>query len=141
MDRNDNFIKLYNQLDNLLVSYYKMRDRNTSLIMRYAIDLQRSAYKQTYERGRKLNLIRVIRNMMIHDLDMNADKLVEITPDLIEFLQKEISLLSHPQTALDIATKTNALFSVSPMDLIQEKLAIMIKRGNMQVPVLDESLK
>lgn len=141
MDNNDLFIKLYNQLDNLLVRYYKMRDRNTSLIMRYSTDLMRSAYKQTYDRGRKLNLTRVIRNMMIHDLDMNVDKLVEITPDLIEFLEKEISLLSHPQTAFDIATKTNALFSVSPMDLIHDKISIMLKRGNLQVPVLDEKLK
>lgn len=138
MDNNDLFIKLYNQLDNLLVRHYKLRDRNTSLIMRYAIDLQRSAYKQTYERGRKLNLIRVIRNLMVHDLDMNADRLIEITPDLVAFLEKEIALLSHPQTAFDIATKIEVLFCVSPEDLIIDKLPIMIKRGNMQVPVLDE---
>lgn len=139
MDNNDLFIKLYNQLDNLLGRYYKMRDRNTSLIMRYSTDLMRSAYKQTYERGRKLNLIRIIRNLMVHDLDMNADGLVIITPDLIEFLKREIDILSHPQTAYDICSKISSVFSVSPFDSVHDKLQIMIKRGNMQVPVLDDN--
>lgn len=141
MDYNDQFIKLYNQLDQLLSKHYHEFDRDRSLIMRYAQDLQKSAYKKTYERGRKLNLARVIRNMMVHDLDMNVDGLIAITPGLISFLENEIELLAHPQTALDISTKVALLFSVHPHDIVADKLPIMIKRGNMQVPVLDANNK
>lgn len=137
MDNNDRFIQLYNQLDSLLGDYYHEYDRNKSMVMRYVEELQRSGYAPTYERGRKLNLARVIRNLLVHDLDMNADGLITINENLLTLLTNEINLLLHPSRAMDIMTKVSLLFSLGMNDLVSEKLHLMIKRGNMQVPVLD----
>lgn len=138
MDSSQQFLKLYNTLDELLAEKYHGDDRNKSYIMRYSIELQKSAYLKTYERGRVLNLIRQLRNSLVHDFDMNKDGLIEITPKLLEFLQEEIDILSKPKRAIHIATKRENFLFGKLGDNIKILLKQMISKGNLQVPILDE---
>lgn len=43
MDRNEQFIELYNRLDNLLREYYHLSERSFSVIKRYEDELKKSS--------------------------------------------------------------------------------------------------
>lgn len=132
------FIQLYNQLDSLLQDRYNDRDRNHSQVMRYSQELEKSVYSKTYERGRKLNMVRVLRNSLVHDLDMNKDEMIAINQATIDFLQSEVRILSNPKRAIDICTPFQKLLAGRPSDKMRDILRAMIAKGNMQAPVLDD---
>lgn len=138
MDNNNIiFLKLYNELDGLLQDRYKDFNRSRSMIMRYSQDLLKSAYSKTYERGRIIDSIRQLRNLLVHDLDMNKDELIDISSKTIDFLKNEISILSNPQTAFDICTPFNDILYVKQGDNLKNSILKMLDRGNLQVPIID----
>lgn len=141
MNSAQEFIQLYNTLDNLLENKYRQNGRNKSYIMTYALELQKSAFAKTIERGRTLNLIRQLRNSLVHDFDMNKDGLIEITPKLLNFLQEEIEILSSPKRAIHICTKLDKLLYAKLEDRVNDLLVKMVHRGNLQVPILNENFE
>lgn len=132
-------LNLYNDLDALLQKRYHDNDRNRSMIMRYSLELQRSPYSKAIERGRLLNSIRIIRNILIHDLDMNRDSLIQISPKLLDTLKYEIKLLEDPKTAIDISTHIDKLLKASMTDKIVDVFVKMAEKGYMQLPVLNKN--
>lgn len=131
------FLKLYNELDALLQKRYNDFDRNHSQIMRYSSELSRSSYIKTAERGRKLNLIRQIRNLMIHDLDMNNDGLISISQELIDILAYEVKILNNPVTAYKICSPIGKLIKGDLEAKITDTFSKMAEAGYMQLPVID----
>ncbi len=131
------YLRLYNELDAILQNRYNDFDRSHSQIMRYANELSKSPYSAISERGRKLNLIRQIRNLMIHDLDMNKDGLIEISESLIDSLRFEVNTLNKPKTALSICTPISKIIAAKFDDTVIELLPKMIDAGYMQLPILN----
>lgn len=131
------YLKLYNNLDSILQKRYNDYDRTHSQIMRYANELSKSPYSEVSERGRKLNLIRQIRNLMIHDLDMNKDGLIKISQSLIDSLKFEIEILSKPKTVESICTNISKIISAHFEEKVGDLLLKMVEAGYMQLPILN----
>lgn len=133
----DEFLELYNDIDQLLQDKYRDYDRNRSMIMRYCEELQASSNAKIYERGRILNSLRQFRNALIHDYDMNRDGLFAITDKAIAFLKEELINLRNPRRAIDIGTKYETLLYGTLDTLIYPLLYKMLMKGFMQMPIVD----
>lgn len=138
-NKNDEFIRAYNELDAALREYYSDIDGNKSPIMTHVNFLNRSSSRDLKERGRLLNLARLFRNSLVHELDMNQDNIVEINDSIIDFLKKEKESISHPKKAIDICTRREKILSAKLEDKLIHLMPKMYEKGNLQVPVLDEN--
>jgi predicted transcriptional regulator len=138
MDKEDEFLALYNQIDSLLQQRYGDYDRNKSMIMRYCQELQHSSYSEIYDRGRLLNLIRELRNSLIHDFDMNKDGLIVISDKTINFLKSEVNNLSHPVDTYSISTKVTSEMFPNEDAHINIILKNMAAKGYMQMPIIND---
>ena len=98
-EKSSTFLRLYNDLDETLRERYEGED-GFSYVARYASELRRSPSFSVAARGRKIDEIREIRNLLVHDLDMNADRLLSISDSTIELLQNELRALLNPKTAV-----------------------------------------
>lgn len=140
MKNHEKFLGLYNDLDDILRKKYHNNDRTSSMMIKFMNDLNHTGTQAYIQIAKKLNMIRIIRNNLIHELDMNKDNLIEITDDSIKFLEEVIRLLEHPKTAKDIAKPINLAFIVR--NYSEVKLTDLIKkmreRGFSQVPLLDD---
>ena len=135
-EKSSTFLRLYNDLDETLRERYQGED-GFSYVARYASELRRSPSFSVAARGRKIDEIREIRNLLVHDLDMNADCLLSISDSTIELLQNELRLLLNPKTAYQVATPVSKLIRAEGEDLVPSLLAKMNERGYMQLPCLD----
>jgi len=142
MENHQKLLALYNEVDELLRGYYKNDNYSNSVIMKFIKDLQKSGSFKYEEYGRKLNMIRVIRNDLIHDLDMNSQKLITINDETIVFLEELVSVLKNPVSAYDICTKFKDV-SYIPVEakdtLIIDLVKRMRQRGFSQMPVLEKN--
>lgn len=141
MKNHEKFLGLYNDLDTVLRKKYKNSDRTSSMFVKFVSDLNHTGTAQYMQIAKKLNMIRIIRNNLIHDLDMNKDNFIEITDDTIEFLEEVIKLLEHPKKAKDIAKPIVQAYTVK--SYAQMKLTDLIRKmrekGYSQVPLLDDN--
>lgn len=137
MNNQELFLSLYNELDELLSCRFNNSDRNKSNINLYINELSSSSYFQNKERGKKLNDLRLLRNLLIHDLDMNTYDFVLINEDATSFLSNEINILKNPIKASDMMTKRGNLFYASLDNELTPLYKEMIQKGHTQVPILD----
>lgn len=141
MTNHEKFLGLYNDLDDILRKRYHNSDRTQSMYVRFVSDLNRTGTKSYIQMAKKLNMIRVIRNNLIHELDMNKDNLIEITDDTIEFLENIIRLLNHPKRAVDIGRKIEDAYTVKICQNVQisSVMKVMREKGFSQVPILADN--
>ena len=141
MKNHEKFLGLYNDLDNALRKKYHNTDRTASMFVKFTNDLNHTGSQAYIQIAKKLNMIRIIRNNLIHELDMNKDNFIEVTDDTIKFLEELIRLLEHPQKAKDIAKPINSAYTVK--SYAQMRLTDLIKKmrekGYSQVPLMDDS--
>ena len=141
MKNHEKFLGLYNDLDNALRKKYHNNDRTSSMFVKFMNDLNHTGSQAYMQVAKKLNMIRVIRNNLIHELDMNKDNFIEITDDTIEFLEEVIRILEHPTTAKEIAKPIIAAYTVKSYaqmrltDLVRK----MREKGYSQVPLMDDN--
>lgn len=140
MENNDykteKFIELYNIFDDLLRDKYKEFSRSFSMIQKYIDQLENTSSDENIKKARQINMIRVLRNNLVHEFDMNKSNLIIISDETIDFLESEIEYLKNPTTAYDICTKFENLYCVKEDDHVKDIITIMIKKGFTQVPVL-----
>ena len=140
MKNHEKFLGLYNDLDNVLRKKYHNSDRTASMFVKFVNDLNHTGSQAYIQIAKKLNMIRIIRNNLIHELDMNKDNFIDVTDDTIKFLEEVIRLLEHPQTAKDIAKPIVSAYTVK--SYAQMKLTDLIKKmrekGFSQVPLMDD---
>ena len=83
MNNNEKLLSLYNELDSLLREKYHESNRSSSVITRFENDLNRSGSNSNILIAKKIRMIRILRNDLIHELDMNKDNLIAINDDTI----------------------------------------------------------
>lgn len=137
-DNVSQFIKAYNDLDEALRKYYKDNSRNYSYISRYANQLRDSNDNDLSARGEKLDMIRVLRNNLVHELDMNSNELIIINDETINFLNQEIELFQNPLLAKDICVKKDKIVFASLDQDLYTLFSKMFAFGFTQLPVLKE---
>lgn len=141
MKNHEKFLGLYNDLDDALRKKYHNSDRTTSMFVKFMNDLNHTGSQAYMQVAKKLNMIRIIRNNLIHELDMNKDNFIEITDETIEFLEEIIRLLEHPTTAKEIAKPIISAYTIK--SYAQMKVTDLIKKmrekGYSQVPLMDDN--
>lgn len=139
MNNQDNFLTLYNEMDELLRKKYKVQNRSYSVILTFIQSLTSSGIPEYQKAGKKLNMIRILRNNLIHDLNYNSDNLITITDETIEFMKNIVSELKNPTNAYDICTKLSSLLCLKEGERIDIKKMVeeMCKSGHSQIPFIN----
>lgn len=137
MDRNEQFIELYNRLDNLLREYYHLSERSFSVIKRYEDELKKSSLWKNRERGMALESIRTVRNTLVHEPKIKNQDIFMIEESVLDFLKKEIDLLIHPWTVYEKRKPLESVVYCHLESKVKDITNLMQKKHISHVPVLN----
>lgn len=139
MQNNDEFIRKYNELDCLIGEKFNRESDDSSiyfLINKY----RRSRIEKERVYSTKLDSIRKIRNLMVHELGI-IDELFTVSDDVINFLDELIDYLRNPVRAKDVMTPLSKLIYGKKEDFLYYLIEKIVKDGISNIPILDEEKK
>ena len=136
MQNNDEFIRKYNELDCLIGEKFNRESDDSSiyfLINKY----RRSRIEKERVYSTKLDSIRKIRNLMVHESGI-IDELFTVSDDVINFLDELIDYLRNPVRAKDVMTPLSKLIYGKKDDSLYYLIEKIVKDGISNIPILDE---
>lgn len=139
MQNNDEFIRKYNELDCLIGEKFNRESDDSSiyfLINKY----RRSRIEKERVYSTKLDSIRKIRNLMVHESGI-IDELFTVSDDVINFLGELIDYLRNPVRAKDVMTPLSKLIYGKKEDYLYYLIEKIVKDGISNIPILDEEKK
>lgn len=139
MQNNDEFIRKYNELDCLIGEKFNRESDDSSiyfLINKY----RRSRIEKERVYSTKLDSIRKIRNLMVHESGI-IDELFTVSDDVINFLDELIDYLKNPVRAKDVMTPLSKLIYGKKEDYLYYLIEKIVKDGISNIPILDEEKK
>ena len=139
MQNNDEFIRKYNELDCLIGEKFNRESDDSSiyfLINKY----RRSRIEKERVYSTKLDSIRKIRNLMVHESGI-IDELFTVSDDVINFLDELIDYLRNPVRAKDVMTPLSKLIYGKKDDFLYYLIEKIVKDGISNIPILDEEKK
>ena len=139
MQNNDEFIRKYNELDCLIGEKFNRESDDSSiyfLINKY----RRSRIEKERVYSTKLDSIRKIRNLMVHESGI-IDELFTVSDDVINFLDELIDYLRNPVRAKDVMTPLSKLIYGKKEDSLYYLIEKIVKDGISNIPILDEEKK
>lgn len=139
MQNNDEFIRKYNELDCLIGEKFNRESDDSSiyfLINKY----RRSRIEKERVYSTKLDSIRKIRNLMVHESGI-IDELFTVSDDVINFLDELIDYLRNPVRAKDVMTPLSKLIYGKKDDSLYYLIEKIVKDGISNIPILDEEKK
>lgn len=139
MQNNDEFIRKYNELDCLIGEKFNRESDDSSiyfLINKY----RRSRIEKERVYSTKLDSIRKIRNLMVHESGI-IDELFTVSVDVINFLDELIDYLRNPVRAKDVMTPLSKLIYGKKEDYLYYLIEKIVKDGISNIPILDEEKK
>lgn len=139
MQNNDEFIRKYNELDCLIGEKFNRESDDSSiyfLINKY----RRSRIEKERVYSTKLDSIRKIRNLMVHESGI-IDELFTVSDDVINFLDELIDYLRNPVRAKDVMTPLSKLIYGKKDDYLYYLIEKIVKDGISNIPILDEEKK
>ena len=139
MQNNDEFIRKYNELDCLIGEKFNRESDDSSiyfLINKY----RRSRLEKERVYSTKLDSIRKIRNLMVHESGI-IDELFTVSDDVINFLDELIDYLRNPVRAKDVMTPLSKLIYGKKEDYLYYLIEKIVKDGISNIPILDEEKK
>lgn len=139
MQNNGEFIRKYNELDCLIGEKFNRENDDSSiyfLINKY----RRSRIEKERVYSTKLDSIRKIRNLMVHESGI-IDELFSVSDDVITFLDELIDYLRNPVRAKDVMTPLSKLIYGKRDDFLYYLIEKIVKDGVSNIPILDEEKK
>lgn len=139
MQNNGEFIRKYNELDCLIGEKFNRESDDSSiyfLINKY----RRSRIEKERVYSTKLDSIRKIRNLMVHESGI-IDELFTVSDDVITFLDELIDYLRNPVRAKDVMTPLSKLIYGKKDDFLYYLIEKIVKDGVSNIPILDEEKK
>ena len=139
MQNNDDFIRKYNELDCLIGEKFNRESDDSSiyfLINKY----RRSRIEKERVYSTKLDSIRKIRNLMVHESGI-IDELFTVSDDVINFLDELIDYLRNPVRAKDVMTPLSKLIYGKKEDYLYYLIEKIVKDGISNIPILHEEKK
>lgn len=139
MQNNGEFIRKYNELDCLIGEKFNRESDDSSiyfLINKY----RRSRIEKERAYSTKLDSIRKIRNLMVHESGI-IDELFTVSDDVINFLDELIDYLRNPVRAKDVMTPLSKLIYGKKEDYLYYLIEKIVKDGISNIPILDEEKK
>ena len=138
MNNNDIFLNLYNTLDDVLKEKYNVKDDTRSYVARRINELRKSPLLKDQQRGEKLDIIRNLRNSLVHIEKFDNEDNFIINESLIKTLQDEIADINKPKLAINICTSINDVLSASLNDKLFNVTNLMNKYGFTHIPILQD---
>ena len=139
MQNNDEFIRKYNELDCLIGEKFN-RESDDSSIYFLVNKYRRSRIEKERVYSTKLDSIRKIRNLMVHESGI-IDELFTVSDDVINFLDELIDYLRNPVRAKDVMTPLSKLIYGKKDDSLYYLIEKIVKDGISNIPILDEEKK
>ena len=139
MQNNDEFIRKYNELDCLIGEKFN-RESDDSSIFFLINKYRRSRIEKERVYSTKLDSIRKIRNLMVHESGI-IDELFTVSDDVINFLDELIDYLRNPVRAKDVMTPLSKLIYGKKEDFLYYLIEKIVKDGISNIPILDEEKK
>ena len=139
MQNNDEFIRKYNELDCLIGEKFNRESDDSSiyfLINKY----RRSRIEKERVYSTKLDSIRKIRNLMVHESGIIYE-LFTVSDDVLNFLDELIDYLRNPVRAKDVMTPLSKLIYGKKEDFLYYLIEKIVKDGISNIPILDEEKK
>lgn len=132
MSLNEEFLKLYKQVEMYIDSKYPYTD---SSIYEHIKKLEKSMVKKDIEKATIYDALRNMRNQLSH---RNVGEFIEVTQKSIDFLKKEIKEFVNPLNATDIMLPIDKVYYVYLSDNTIDVLDEIYKHGYDVLPVVNE---
>jgi len=125
------FLDLYRQLENALDNRFKSGESYRGSVI---VDFMNSAEGAPWKE--RLNLCREIRNLMVHNADVEGAPVIEPSGAVVESLRRILDAVRQPRPALDRATPAERLLTAALGDRVLSLMKRMEKQGFSHVPVM-----
>lgn len=135
-DNNEEFIKLYNELDAFVETKYD-RYSDESNIYFLINKFRKSDLEIEGDYSKKLDSIRKIRNLVVHESGI-IDTLFYVSNDVLETLKEIIKYVENPILAKDVMINFNKLYYARLETKIYELINIIYNQGVSNIPILNE---
>ena len=132
MSLNDEFLRLYKQVEMYIDSKYPYTD---SSIYEHIKKLEKSIAKKDIEKAAIYDALRNMRNQLSH---RNVGEFIEVTQKSIDFLKNEIKEFVNPLNATDIMLPIDKVYYVYLSDNTIDVLDEIYKHGYDVLPVVNE---
>ena len=132
MSLNEEFIKLYRQVEMYIDSKYPYAD---SSIYEHIKKLEKSMVKKDIEKATIYDALRNMRNQLSH---RNVGEFIEVTQKSIDFLKREINEFINPLNASDIMLPIDKVYYVYLSDNTIDVLDEIYNHGYDVLPVVNE---
>lgn len=132
MSLNEEFLKLYKQVEMYIDSKYPYTD---SSIYEHIKKLEKSMVKKDIEKATIYDALRNMRNQLSH---RNVGEFIEVTQKSIDFLKKEINEFINPLIAKDIMLPIEKVYYVYLSDNTIDVLDEIYNHGYDVLPVVNE---
>ncbi len=135
-DNNEEFIKLYNELDAFIETKYD-RYSDESNIYFLINKFRKSDLEIERDYSKKLDSIRKIRNLVVHESGI-INTLFYVSNDVLETLKEIIKYVENPILAKDVMINFNKLYYARLETKIYELINIIYNQGVSNIPILNE---
>ena len=137
VNNNEVFVKKYNELDSLIDEKFN-RDSDESSIYFLINKYRRSRNEKERIYSSKLDSIRKIRNLMVHESGI-IDTLFCVSDDVIEFLNELIEYIKHPLRAKDVMTPLKKIIFGKLDDSVSHLIKNIVEDGVSNIPILNDN--
>lgn len=137
MNNNEEFIRLYNELDSFIDEKYDRYEEDSSiyfLINKY----RRSSIPIEKDYSKKLDSIRKIRNLYVHESGI-IDNLFVVSDEVIKTLINIIDYVKNPLRAKDIMTPFESVKCAYNDTNVFSLISIIYKEGISNIPYVDKN--
>lgn len=132
MSLNEEFLKLYKQVEMYIDSKYPYAD---SSVYEHIKNLEKSMVKKDIEKATIYDALRNMRNQLSH---RNVGEFIEVTQKSIDFLKNEIKEFVNPLNATDIMLPIDKVYYVYLSDNTIDVLDEIYNHGYDVLPVVNE---
>lgn len=136
LKNNELFLSLYNKLDDLLRNKYNLADYNRSAIVRRINELRNSPLTRNKERAEKLEIMRNLRNSLVHVEMYDNTENFHITRKIINDLEKEVDDVIRPMKAFDVCKRIENVVTATLETSVHELTYKMIEGGYTHIPIM-----
>lgn len=137
MSRNKLFIDLYNHLDQSLRTKYHINNLGESVISKYIACLHNSYNHDDQIRADELETIRVLRNNLVHSLQIDNDDLFVIQDKVLDILEYEIAIIEHPILVSQKMIQLADVYIANLNSVAKNLIKIMLDRGFSYIPIIN----
>lgn len=129
MDRVQEFLEIYRQLEEALEEKYPSRRKGGSVVMEYLSDEESKPFHDIIDKCRE------IRNLLTHNASFNGEPILQPSVSLVNGLKDALEYVKKPPLALDFATKGDKIMRADINKCVLPLLKSMNERGFSHIPV------